>query len=173
MITCANPLSTFIFHGMTTTPNLQALIAHYLASNYPSVLPYFLEATHASKPDLDNPPRPDLPSLVNEFFAIQASIDLSNVKIDDHEISHDGSWKGWTPRQIMKVELPADMRLGGVRRTLEGISAANLLTVGVQKVPKRIFDTSSAGYAQFQARLMTGIDPHTRSVSSRHRWTKH
>jgi len=49
----------------------------------------------------------------------------------------------------MKVELPAEVKLGGVRRTLEGISAANLLTVGVQKVPKRIFDTSSAGYARF------------------------
>jgi hypothetical protein len=141
-----NPLSTITFHVMSTTPNLQALIAHYLASNYPSVLPAFLEATHVPEPDLENPPRPDLPSLVTEFFAIQASIDLSNVKIDDHEISHDGSWKGWTARQAMKVELPAEVRLGGVRRTLEGISAANLLTVGVQKVPKRVFDTSIAGY---------------------------
>ena len=130
---------------MSSAPTLQSLIAHYLAVNYPSVLPVFLEAAHVPEPDRNNPPRPDLPSLVTEFYAIQASIDLSNVKIDEHEISHDGSWKGWTAKQIMKVELPAEVQLGGVRRTLEGITATNLLTVGVQQVPKRVFDTSIAG----------------------------
>jgi hypothetical protein len=131
---------------MSSTPNLQTLIAHYLAANYPHVLPAFLEAAHVPKPDPDNPPRPDLPSLVSEFFATQASIDLSNVTLDDdHDKSHDGSWKGWTAKQVMKVELPADVKLHGVRRTFEGISAANLLTVGVKAVPKRVFDTSIAG----------------------------
>ena len=131
---------------MSSTPNLQTLIAHYLVENYPKALSAFLEAAHVPEPDTSNPPRPDLPSLVTEFYAIQASIDLSNVELDDHEIAHDGSWKGWTAKQVMKVELPAEVKLGGVRRTLEGISAANLLTVGVQPVAKRVFDTSIAGW---------------------------
>jgi WD40 repeat protein len=136
---------------MASTPNLQTLIAHYLAVNYPNALPAFIEAAHVPEPDTANPPRPDLPSLVTEFYAIQASIDLSNIKLDEHEISHDGSWKGWTAKQVMKVELTADVKLGGVRRTLEGISAANLLTVGVQPVAKRVFDTSIAGYVYHMA----------------------
>lgn len=124
---------------------MQTLVAHYLAVNYPSVLPSFLEAAHVPEPDPSNPPRPDLQSLVTEYYAQQASIDLSAVKIDEGELSNDGSWKGWTAKQIMKIELPAEVKLGGVKRTLEGISAANLLTVGVRKVPKRVFDTSIAG----------------------------
>jgi hypothetical protein len=139
-----------------STPNMQTLIAHYLAVNYPSVLPAFLEAAHVVEPDVTNPPRPDLKSLVTEYFAHQTSIDLSAITITEDEVSHDGSWRGWTAKQVMKVELPAEVKLGGVKRTLEGISAANLLTVRVQKVPKRVFDTSIAGYVGLDKRKWDG-----------------
>lgn len=137
---------------------MQTLVAHYLSINYPSVLSSFLEAARVPEPDPSNPPRPDLKSLVTEYLAQQASIDLSTIKIDETEVSHDGSWRGWTAKQIMKIELPADVKLGGVRRTLEGITASNLLTVEVRKVPKRVFDTAIAGYvSDEETELMIGI----------------
>lgn len=130
---------------MSPTPHLQTLIAHYLASNYPSVLPSFLAAAQSPELDTDRPPRPDLQSLVTEFYAHQASIDLASTTLEDDERVYDGNWAGWTAGQVMKIEMPNDVKLGGLRRTIEGISATNLLTVGVSKVPRRSFDTSIAG----------------------------
>lgn len=131
---------------MPPAPHLQTLIAHYLASNYPSVLPAFLSAAHLAEPGVAQPPRPDLQSLVTEFYAHQASIDLASTTLDDAERVYDGDWAGWTAKQVMRIEMRDDVKLGGVRRTLEGISATNLLTVGVVKVPRRTFDTTIAGW---------------------------
>lgn len=132
---------------MSPTPHLKTLIAHYLASNYPSVLPAFIEAAQLPQPDPSHPPRPDLQSLVTEFYAQQASIELAATTLQEDDKVYDGdSWKGWSAKDVMKIEMPQELRLGGVRRTLEGITAANLLTVGVVKVPRRNFDTSIAGY---------------------------
>lgn len=131
---------------MPPAPHLKTLIAHYLAANYPTVLPSFIEAAHLPEPDPSDPPRPDLQSLVTEYYAQQASIDLSSTTLGDDDKVYDGdSWKGWTAKEVMKIEMASEVRLGGVRRTLEGISAANLLTVGVVKVPRRTFDTTIAG----------------------------
>ena len=138
---------TPLHHKMAPTPNLKTLIAHYLATNYPQVLPAYIEAAQLPQPDPSNPPRPDLQSLVTEFYAQQASIDLAATTIhDDDKVYSGGSWAGWGVRDVMKIDMSPEVRLGGVKRTLEGISAANLLTVGVVKVPRRSFDTSIAGY---------------------------
>lgn len=140
---------------MPASPHLQTLIAHYLSANYPSVLPAFIAAAQLPEPDPTHPPRPDLQSLVTEFYAHQASIDLAATTLDDaHELTQDGSWRGWTARDVVKLGMPPEVKLNGVQRTIEGISAANLLTVDVVKVPKRVFDTSTAGQVSCSSHLL-------------------
>ncbi|WVQ94844.1 hypothetical protein IAU59_001927 [Kwoniella sp. CBS 9459] len=142
---------------------LQSLVAHYLSTNYPSVLPSFLEASHLPPPDPSKPPAPDLRTLVEDYLSNQLVNDLnaatlnqeSDVDMDD-EPSKDGSWRGWTPKDMMKVTMDPDVKLEGVRRSIEGVSAMNLLTVGEAKVPKRVFDTSTASYvASYPSSIIT------------------
>ncbi len=130
---------------LSSTPLLQNLVAHYLATNYPSVLELFLTAAQIPPPSLYSPPSPDLRTLVQDFQSHRVAEDLGAVAIQDEDTAtQDGSWRGWKLGDVMKVEMHRDERLVEVRRTLEGISASNLLTVGVERVPKREFDTGSA-----------------------------
>ncbi|WWC64744.1 uncharacterized protein I303_107355 [Kwoniella dejecticola CBS 10117] len=156
----------------------QTLIAHYLAQEYPSVLPSFLAASRIPPPDLTRPPVPDLRTLVEDYISQQLVKDLSDAHIEqDVEKADDGSWRGWTPTDIVKVPLAPEVKLSGIKRSLEGISAMNLLTVGVASVPKRVFDTTSASYrASFEPKIVTTsvdkslriIDYRTGEVSQHH-----
>ena len=67
-------------------------------------------------------------------------------------LANDGDWRGWKIVDMTKVLMPERVRMAGVRRTLEGISAANLLTVEVVKIPKREFDTATATSAEDSTR---------------------
>ena len=130
----------------SSTPHLQLLIAHYLATNYPAVLEPFLEAAQIPSPNLIAPPSPDLRTLVQDYVSHHLAQDMDTVSLEDGGVipATDGSWRGWTLADMLKVEMPLDTRLNGLRRSLEGISASNLLTVHVGGVPKREFDTTSA-----------------------------
>ncbi|WVF67245.1 hypothetical protein IAT40_001993 [Kwoniella sp. CBS 6097] len=139
---------------------LQRLVAHYLSTNYPSVLPSFLEASHLPSPDPSNPPNPDLRTLVEDYLSTQLVKDLNDANIDDGEVemepTNDGSWRGWTHKEMMKVTMDPGVKLEGVKRNIEGVSAMNLLTVGEAKVPKRVFDTATASYvASYPSSIIT------------------
>ena len=133
-----------------STAHLQHLVAHYLANNYPTVLQPFLDAVRISSPDLSNPPQPDLRTLVSDFMSHKLAEEMRSVALEDAEmtLANDGDWRGWRIEDMTKVQMPETVRLAGVRRTLEGISAANLLTVEVVTVPKREFDTATAASAE-------------------------
>ena len=129
----------------SSTPHLQTLIAHYLATNYPVVLEPFLEAAQIPPPNLAAPPSPDLRTLVQDFLSHDLAQDMDTVSLNGDVVpAQDGSWRGWKLTDMLKVEMPSDTRLSGLRRSLEGISASNLLTIHVGRVPKREFDTASA-----------------------------
>jgi hypothetical protein len=116
--------------------SLPALIAHYLASNYPSVLEPFVQAARIPRPDPARPPKPDLRTLVEDYLSHRLVAELGHVAIDeDTEVKS---------KDIVKLDLAPGVRLGGLRRSIEGTTAANLLTVGVERLPHRRFDTSSA-----------------------------
>ncbi|WVR09573.1 hypothetical protein IAU60_006642 [Kwoniella sp. DSM 27419] len=137
---------------------LQQLIAHYLATHYPSVLPTFLEASHTPGPDLTNPPSPDLRTLVEDWASAQLAKRVQDVSIQEVEMepAQDGSWQGWTLKDMMQVPLAPEVKLGGMTRSIEGVSAMNLLTVGEAKLPKRYFDTSTASYvASYPSSIIT------------------
>lgn len=130
---------------MSTSPHLQRLVAHYLASNYPAVLETFLTAAQIPAPDLTSPPRPDLQTLIADYESYQLSQHLEATSIDEEtQPAQDGTWRGWKLGDMLKVGMSKEVRLSGVKRTYEDISAANLLTVGVQAVPWRSFNTSNA-----------------------------
>ena len=140
--------STFvtIFHSpstrnMASSPHLQNLIAHYLAVNYPAVLEPFLHAARIPAPDPAHPPQPDLRTLVADWTAQQLAEDVSQLGVSTAAGSQAAPL---TPRDLLKVTMPPQVELDGVVRSLEGLSAANLLTVQAARVPKREFDTSSA-----------------------------
>ncbi|OCF34194.1 hypothetical protein I316_04144 [Kwoniella heveanensis BCC8398] len=162
---------------------LQSLVAHYLSTNYPSVLPSFLEASHLPAPDPSNPPTPDLRTLVEDYLSSRLAEDLHNASLGqgDTEMgadtdmgpANDGSWRGWTHKEMMKVTMDPRVKLEGVKRNIEGVSAMNLLTVGEAKLPKRVFDTSTASYvASYPSSIITTsvdktlkiIDYHTGEV---------
>jgi len=130
----------------TSTPHLQVLIAHYLASNYPAVLEPFLQAAQIPTPDVTSPPQPELRTLVQDYLSHRFAEDTGTLTLEDGEIApaDDGSWRNWKSGDMMKVEMHPDEGLVEVRRTLEGISASNLLTVDVRRVPRREFDTATA-----------------------------
>lgn len=107
--------------------HIQLLIADYLAKHYPSVLPSFLSAAHIALPL--HPPQPDLETLIADIVSLEA-VQPATTQTE------------CTLQQLMMVQAAAT--LNQTHRTLEGISAANLLTVHVQPVPRRNFDTSTA-----------------------------
>ncbi|WWC72153.1 uncharacterized protein I206_106113 [Kwoniella pini CBS 10737] len=140
-----------------SSSDLQHLIAHYLAQNYPSVLPSFLAASCTAPPDLAQPPVPDLRTLVEDYASQAIVRELENVQVDDEmEKAEDGSWKGWTAKDIVKLPLAPEVKLGGLKMSIEGISAMNLLAVGEAKIPKRVFDTNTASYrCSFDSKIIT------------------
>ncbi|WWC91850.1 uncharacterized protein L201_006797 [Kwoniella dendrophila CBS 6074] len=150
--------------------DLQNLVAHYLAANYPSVLSSFLSASQTPPPDLSQPPVPDLRTLVEDYVSEQITRNLQDVQIDhDMEKATDGSWKGWTPNDIVKISLPSEVKLQGVKRSIEGISAMNLLTVGTTQIPRRVFDTSIAAYrsSYTPSIITTSVDKSLRIIDYR------
>lgn len=128
-----------------TNSHLQSLIAHYLAQNYPTVLQPFLSAANLTAPDLSNPPQPDLRTLISDWQSLKLAEELAAVQVEDVEQpAQDGSWKGWKLDDMIKVEMHPSVRLNGLKRTLDNITATNLLTVQCGRLPKRVFDTSTA-----------------------------
>lgn len=121
---------------------LPDLIAYYLAVNYPAALEPFIQAAGLAPPDLANPPEPDLRSVVEHYVSNQIASDIGAVTI--HEKVVDGSWSDWSANEIVKLDLPQETRIEKVVRTIDGVSAANLLTVGVFDLPKRRFDLPTA-----------------------------
>ncbi|ORY33390.1 WD40-repeat-containing domain protein [Naematelia encephala] len=122
--------------------SLPNLIAHYLATNYPSVLDAFVQAAHIAPPDVTQPPNPDLRTLLSDWQSQQVTERLEAVTIDENA----EGWQKWKLRDFTKIAMSPEEKLLGAKRTLEGITAANLLTVQVQHVPKRVFDLASASY---------------------------
>jgi len=130
---------------MSAASHLPKLVAHYLATDYPSVLPHFLEAARVPSPDLSSPPSPDLRTLLQDYLSYRVAEDLKHVAIEEREEpAQDGSWRGWGLQDLMRVEMKPEVKLEGAKRSIEGVSASNLLTVQAQRVPKREFDLGSA-----------------------------
>lgn len=119
---------------------LQTLIAHYLATTYPSALPSFLSATGEPAPDTAHPPQPDLRTLAQDYLSHQLAKQFEAVAL---EKAQDGSWAGWTAKDVVAMKTEAKVLKGG-NRTVEGLSVGNLLGVQVRDVPVRWFDTASA-----------------------------
>jgi WD40 repeat protein len=123
---------------------LQNLVAYYLAVNYPTVLKPFIEAANIPSPDVTAPPNPDLRTLVSDWRSRQLMEDLQSVTLEEPSRISNGSWKGWITKEMVQVEMPDAVHLNGVRRTLAGVTATNLLTVKTAMIPKRVFDLGSA-----------------------------
>lgn len=121
---------------------IQALVAHYIATSYPTALQSFLIATGQPSPDLNNPPNPDLRTLAEQYESSRLADAIRVVKVDDK--AQDGSWRNWTASDVASVPLAADIKLEKVVRSIDGVSAANLLATIVASVPERRFDTSTA-----------------------------
>lgn len=116
--------------------SLPTLIAHYLAVNHPTVLEPFVQAARIPYPDTARPPNPDLRTLVDDYLSKRLADELGEFSLAETDII--------TGKDIVKMELSPEVRLTGLKRSIEGISASNLLTVGVATLPRREFDTSSA-----------------------------
>jgi hypothetical protein len=83
--------------------------------------------------------------LAADYLSQSLSSDLAGTSLEDRlEPVRDGSWRNWTAKDVMGIRLDPGVGLMQVVRTVEGVSAANLLTVGVARVPKREFDASTA-----------------------------
>jgi len=153
-------VAVLISLSSSTIMSLPDLIAYYLAVNYPSALEHFVQAAGISQPDLAHPPQPDLRSLVEDYVSNQIARDLSVMSVDERVM--DGSWDKWTTSDIIKIELPKERKLEKVVSTIEGVSAANLLTVGVCNMPRREFDLFTATQVRSQPDqtcLITDIAP--------------
>lgn len=120
--------------------NLQTLIAHYLATSYPSALPSFLSATGEPEPDTAHPPQPDLRTLAEDYLSHQLAKQFEAVAL---EKAQDGSWTGWTAQDVVAIKSNARVLQNG-GRTMEGLSVSNLLGVQEGDVPVRWFDTATA-----------------------------
>lgn len=139
--------SAFVFTMSSATDRIPALIAHYLATHYPTALDPFLQAAQIAAPDFSHPPNPDLRTVVEDWSSQQLATSLAMATIDESDIdapARDGTWKGWKLKDMMKAKLSAGVGLRSTDRGFHGVSAANLLTVAAVHVPSREFDTSSA-----------------------------
>jgi hypothetical protein len=124
--------------------SLPVLVAHYLAANYPAALDSFLHASGQPAPDPSRPPHPDLRTLVEDYVSAHLAREIGDVAIHDEPISADGSWRGWKSKDVIKLDLAQDVSLSRTTRSIQGITAANLLTVDVRHLPKRHFDLALA-----------------------------
>ncbi|ODN94860.1 hypothetical protein L198_05008 [Cryptococcus wingfieldii CBS 7118] len=129
---------------------LQTLVAHYLASQYPTVLHPFLEASRIPHPVLEHPPSPDLRTVVEDWMALQISDQLEKLRISECVDERENL------ERLLRIELPRGVELSPTERSLGSISASSLLTVTVSHVPKRVFDTSTASYkASYDLSIIT------------------
>ncbi|TYJ58014.1 hypothetical protein B9479_001373 [Cryptococcus floricola] len=130
--------------------HLQTLVAHYLASQYPTVLHPFLEASRIPHPVLEHPPSPDLRTVVEDWMALQISDQLEKSRISECVDERENL------ERLLRIELPRGVALSPTERSLDSISASSLLTVTVSHVPKRVFDTSTASYkASYDLSIIT------------------
>ncbi|TXT04344.1 hypothetical protein VHUM_04111 [Vanrija humicola] len=122
-----------------SSSSLNALVAHYLAQHYPLVLPPFLGASGTPPPDLSNPPIPDLATVVADAASAALAQKLAATTLA-------AGIEGESLADLVKAPLPPTATLGAVIRSVEDVSAANLLAVKVATLPRRTFDTASASY---------------------------
>lgn len=127
---------------MSTTASLHALIAHYLAANYPAALPSFLSSTKAPPPDLDHPPVPDLQTLVSDGQSYELARQLRGASLAEAE--SEGPWSG-PLESLTKTPLREGDELKP-NRELSVLTTGNLLAVTCGLIPEREFDTSAAEY---------------------------
>lgn len=111
--------------------NLPSLIAHYLATTYPAVLPSFLAAANIPPPDLTHPPNPDLRTVIADHLSQSIAADTAQLSLDPH------------PPTALEAALDPSIHLRP-GRTISGVSADSLLCVRVADLPTRRFDTASA-----------------------------
>lgn len=133
---------------MPTTASLHALIAHYLAANYPAALPSFLSSTHTPPPDLSQPPIPDLQTLVSDGQSYELARQLGSSSL-----AQEGD--GWSAPLEKLAQVP--LREGdGLKpaREIPVLTTGNLLALAVGPIPEREFDTASAEY---RARWREGV----------------
>ncbi|KAK4689595.1 hypothetical protein P7C73_g497, partial [Tremellales sp. Uapishka_1] len=144
---------------MSPEAHLQTLIAHYLALHYPTVVEPFIQAAHLPRPDLTNPPTPDLRTVVSDHLSQELASRLGDVTMQEDRINN-GDWRGWDVREMVKVEMGEQVRLSGLHRTLDGVSASNLLAVQVVDVAKRVFDLTTASYHSSVSKsiVVTSVD---------------
>jgi hypothetical protein len=141
---CSSLPAPLLTKYLVALMSLPQLVAHYLAANYPAALDSFLHASGQPTPDPAHPPRPDLRTLVEDYVSAHLAREIGDVAIQDDPLSTDGSWRGWKSRDVIKLDLPKDVSLSRTTRSIQGITAANLLTVDVRYLPKRHFDLASA-----------------------------
>jgi hypothetical protein len=119
--------------------SLPLLIAHYLSqSGYTSTLATYLSELPASE-SLSTPiPKPpiDLRDLVEAYNLEQLKAASLLQKATDGEDSEEDA--------VLGVKLEEHLVPKTVERTLGEIHAANILSVLPVKVPRRVFDTSTA-----------------------------
>jgi hypothetical protein len=105
-------------------------------------------------PDTTKAPVPDLRTLVEDFRSHEAAEKLAAIRLAEDEDMELGSangaglgaghWKKMRIGDILKIQLSPNLHLEGEKRSIEGISAVNLLTVGQASLPRRWFDTTTA-----------------------------
>lgn len=137
----------------TQAPDIAELVAHYLQTTYPAVLPSFLAAANRPAPDPSRPPVPDLRTVVQDYLSAQLAASVQALALsngntgggdESEQPATDGSWRGWRTSDVMKLGMPQEEELSGVVRSVEGVSAGNLIAVSVGNVPSRRFDTATA-----------------------------
>ncbi|KAL7424474.1 hypothetical protein Q5752_000158 [Cryptotrichosporon argae] len=145
---------------------LHTLIAHYLATNYPSALAPFLSAAAVPAPDPAHPPTPDLRTLVSDHLSASLAADVSSLTVSTSASAPAADdWSAWSLADMARLELAPEVKLDRVGRTIDGVSASNLLTVDVRLLPTRTFDTRTAEYrAAWHRRIITSSVDRTLKV---------
>jgi hypothetical protein len=83
--------------------------------------------------------------LAADYASHSLTSELASVSLEERaEPARDGSWRNWTAKDVVAIPLERGVGLKQVVRTVEGVSAMNLLTVDVRRVPRREFDTGLA-----------------------------
>lgn len=125
---------------MPTTAGLHALIAHYLATNYPAALPAFLTSTNTPPPDPTSPPVPDLQTLVSDGQSYELARQLGATSLP----AEAGGWAA-PLEKLAQVPLRDGDGLTP-QREIPVLTTGNLLALAVGPIPEREFDTAAAEY---------------------------
>lgn len=136
--------------------HLKTLVAHYLSTHYPTLLPSYLDASGAAPPSPTSPPVPDLRTLVCDAQSSQLAEQLSRTRLDAAPTSGVAS--------IVAQPLPAEDTLSRVERAFDDITDANLLAVVVGDIPRRRLNTATAQYeaSKVKSVVCAGADKHVR-----------